>query len=62
MFARLTFLSYEPFCGLEVPYAGALVFGVVGTFPGVSEHLRKGNFQMLIHSFQVEIPETKEYN
>lgn len=39
-----TFLTYEPLCCLEVSDAGALVFGVVGTLPGVSQHLRKSNF------------------
>lgn len=32
----LTFLPYEPLCGLQVSDAGAFVFGVVGTLSGVS--------------------------
>lgn len=51
-----TFLPDEPLCWLQVSDAGALIFGVVGTLPGVPQHLGEGHFEMLLHSVQVEIP------
>lgn len=49
MFLR-TFLADEPLCCLQVPDAGALVFGVVGTLPGVPQDLGEGHFEVLLHS------------
>lgn len=44
-----TFLPYEPLRWLQVPDAGALIFGVIGTLPGVPQDLGEGHFKMLLH-------------